>query len=174
MPVEWLSILKFTMIESDDSNEWYDKNRMDQAFSTTRVNSEVGCAQFLQNQIQIIVFWWQCLLQVLATCREPRYEVTLARPSSLHQRSLEQVVSFVRSLTIWKQILEPERADMSKYEEKMIQSFTCSTSPGDLNSRLISSLISGNSSQAYRAGAVVRPSLRSALLGFPSVAVADS
>jgi len=170
----YTEIYKEWMIGSDDSNEWYDKNRMDQAFSTTRVNSEVGCAQFLQNQIQIIVFWRQCLLQVLATCREPRYEVTLARPSSLHQRSLEQVVSFVRSLTIYKLILEPGRADMSKYEEKMIQSFTCSTSPGDLNSRLISSPISGNSSQAYRAGAVVRPSLRSALLGFPSAAAVDS
>jgi len=75
---------------------------------------------------------------------------------------------------ICKPILVPERIDMSKYEEKMIQSFTCSTSPGDLNSRLISSPISGNSSQAYRAGAVVRPSLRSALLGFPSAAVVDS
>ena len=71
-------------------------------------------AQFLQNHTQIIVFWRQCLLHVLATCREPRYQVTLARPSSHHQRSLEQVVAFVRSLTIYKQILEPKRADMSK------------------------------------------------------------
>jgi len=70
------------------------------------------CAQFSQNQIQIIVFWRQCPLQVIATCREPRYEVTLARPWSLHQRSLEQVVSFVKSLTIWKQILKPKRANM--------------------------------------------------------------
>jgi len=132
------------------------------------------CTQFSQSQIQIIVFWRQCLLQALATCREPRYEVTLARPWSLHQRSLGQAVSFVRSLTIYKLILEPERVDMSKYEEKMIQSFTSSTSAGDLNSRQISSPISGNSSQAYRAGAVVRPSFRSALLGFPSAAVADS
>jgi len=132
------------------------------------------CTQFLQNQIKAIVFWRQCLLQVLATCREPRYQVTLARPSSLHQRSLEQVVAFVRSLTIYKRILEPERADMSMYEEKMIQSFTCSTSPADSNSRLISSPISGNSSQAYRTGAVVRPSLRSALLDFPSAAAVDS
>jgi len=84
----------------------------------------------------------------------------------------------VRSQTICKPILEPETADMS--EKKMgkksedVQSFTCSTSPGDLNSRLMSSPISGNSSQAYRAGAVVRPSFRSALLGFPSAAAADS
>ena len=132
------------------------------------------CAQFSHYQIQIIVFWRQCLLQVLATCHEPRYQVTLARPSSRHQCSLEQAVAFVRSLTIYKRILEPEGADMSMYEEKMIQSFTCSTSPADLNSRLISSPISGNSSQAYRAGAVVRPSFRSALLGFPSAAAVDS
>ena len=161
------------MIGSDDSNgamEWYDKNRMDNGQQW----GWMLCAQFSHYRIQIIVFWRQCLLQVLATCREPRYEVALARPWSLHQRSLGQAVSFVRSLTIWKQTLEPERADMSKYEEKMIQSFTSSTSPGDLNSRLISSPISGNSSQAYRAGAVVRPSLRSALLGFPSAPVADS
>jgi len=85
----------------------------------------------------------------------------------------------VRSQTICKPILEPETADMSekkmgKKSEEDVQSFTCSTSPGDLNSRLMSSPISGNSSQAYKAGAVVRPSLRSALLGFPSATAADS
>ena len=155
--------------------EKYDKNRSRYFVDNKGQQCWMGgmlCAQFLQNQI--IVFWRQDLLQVLSTCLEPRYEVTPARPSSLHQHSLEQVVSFVRSQRICKPILEPERIDMSKYEEKMIQSFTCSTSPGDLNSRLISSPISGNSSQAYRAGAVVRPSLRSALLGFPSAAVVDS
>jgi len=121
-------------------------------------------------------------LQVLPTCLEPRCEVTLARRSSLHQRKFVQVVEFVRLRTIGRLVLEPERVGKpdkkggNKYEEETVQmkSFTFSGSPGDLNWRLISSPISGNSSQAYRTGAVVRPSLISTLSGFPSIVEVDS
>ena len=93
-----------------------------------------------------------------------------------------QVVEFVILRMIGRLVLEPERVGKSgkkrgeKHEGEMVQmqSFTFSGSPGDLNWRFISSPISGNSSQAYRAGAVVRPSSRSTLSGFPSVAEVDS
>ena len=109
-------------------------------------------------------------------------EVTLARRSSLHQRKFVQVVEFVRLQMIGRLVLEPERVGKpdkkggNKYEEEMVQikSLAFSGSPGDLNWRLISSPISGNSSQAYRAGAVVRPSLISTLSGFPSIVEVDS
>ena len=93
-----------------------------------------------------------------------------------------QVVEFAILRMIGRLVLEPERAGKpdkkgeNKYEEEMVQmkSFTFSGSPGDLNWRLISSPISGNSSQAYRAGAVARPSSRSTLSGFPSIVEVDS
>ena len=93
-----------------------------------------------------------------------------------------QVVEFVILRMIGRLVLEPERVGKSgkkrgeKHEGDMVQmqSYTFSGSPGDLKWLFISSPISGNSSQAYRAGAVVRPSSRSTLPGFPSVAEVDS
>ena len=135
--------------------------------------------QHLDNRTQVNFSSRQHGLPVLPTCLEPRYEVTLARRSSLHQRKFVQVVESVRLRMIGRLALESERtgkSDKNKHEEDMVQveSSTFSGSPGDLNWRLISSPISGNSSQAYRTGAVVRPSLRSTLSGFPSVVEVDS
>jgi len=72
---------------------------IDISTATTNNNSQqrgwmggILCAQILQNENRVIVFWRRHDLRVLPTCLEPRYEVTLAGRSSLHQRSLGQVV----------------------------------------------------------------------------------